>query len=721
MAVYDSDLTVQCPVQLDILQALTIRQAPGGHGELWLKGLSETGGAAPGGAVIRVIERHTGETLFCGLITESAVKGSEWEISASSGTVILDFRSKSRSFQDINATYADVVREVLADTPEAAVLFASGEGIPIGRPLYQYKETDWGFILRLAAALRTSITADVQDAAPRLWFGAPAVLNTVELPADYELSFSRRYYELGGAECGYSKEEFLRYRFMSGDFHPIGAFWPSGGLRITEAEAELRSGELRFTYTLAAACPPNMNLLRLERLTGLTLTGTVRRAERESVYVDLDIDEGRDVARYPYPWAPLGGNLFYSMPEKGARVQVVLQEDGDEASSCVIEDRSNLPDDPQMRGYVTAQGKRLELYPGQISLRSGGSGVTLGDNSYIKSAGDITLHAKGNVQITARHVSAKAATSITVLPRISGLLRTIGASIKNEVSIMAGSQLLFYTKRFSYPDFEDAPHRRSGWASALFSALGTVALLVVPMILSGGNHVVVAFCALGVNAVIANMRRNMEYGLGGSIQDSITSIFLGNRVTSDGTVLSTEGRIAGMLSATVAPVLDTVMAVAEKTTMYPLLLTPRIISAGLDVLREKDTEAEMLTYMDDADWMRRNGYLIKDTEIFFAKTQDTVDTSDLTSINASDFAAFRGKLQTGDDKATNFSIDMALRGEMSIYLQNNRLYSPDTVLPDTEYATVSIDIKEYDPSILHPDWVEADSAEEAANNRVHDE
>lgn len=46
----------------------------------------------------------------------------------------LDEKKKSRSFQNPDMTYAELIRTVLQDTPNAAAICSAGEGITIGRP-----------------------------------------------------------------------------------------------------------------------------------------------------------------------------------------------------------------------------------------------------------------------------------------------------------------------------------------------------------------------------------------------------------------------------------------------------------------------------------------------------------------------------------------------------------------------------------------------------------
>ena len=69
-----------------------------------------------------------------------------------SKTVQIDYKKKSRIFQNVNKTYQEIMREALKDTVGAGIRFyASDRKIEVS--LYQIEETDWEFIRRLASHL----------------------------------------------------------------------------------------------------------------------------------------------------------------------------------------------------------------------------------------------------------------------------------------------------------------------------------------------------------------------------------------------------------------------------------------------------------------------------------------------------------------------------------------------------------------------------------------
>ena len=58
--------------------------------------------------------------------------------------------------------------------------------------------------------------------------------------------------------------------------------------------------------------------MRTEKMTGVSLRGTVKKREKESVYLKLDIDGAERKALHPYPWIPPHRKRHaYCMPQEG--------------------------------------------------------------------------------------------------------------------------------------------------------------------------------------------------------------------------------------------------------------------------------------------------------------------------------------------------------------------------------------------------------------------
>lgn len=179
---------VDCAVKLKTLLELDVVIEANTHGRLEAVGIvdektafTELEGRLEGGEITVWSYSEEGardeEPVFRGLIREANI----WEkqglymvrIRALTGTWALDVKIKSRSFQDVEMSYAEVVKEALKDTPGAAAICTIGKDRKIEKPLIQYRETDWEFIKRIASHMNGGVVPDCRTSKAWFWFGAP--------------------------------------------------------------------------------------------------------------------------------------------------------------------------------------------------------------------------------------------------------------------------------------------------------------------------------------------------------------------------------------------------------------------------------------------------------------------------------------------------------------------------------------------------------------------
>lgn len=144
-------------------------------------------------------------------------------------TAALDITLKSRSFQNVDMTYRQVVEEILCDIPNASADFSDAADQAIGKPLIQYEETDWAFIKRLASMVGTQLIPDCTTPFPRFSFGQ-VPKSSKELTADeYMLIMDKRFYEQGSSLTGMYKPDFFCYLVPNHQFVQLGPRWISRG------------------------------------------------------------------------------------------------------------------------------------------------------------------------------------------------------------------------------------------------------------------------------------------------------------------------------------------------------------------------------------------------------------------------------------------------------------------------------------------------------------
>jgi len=294
-------------------------------------------------------------------------------------TAMLDVIPRSRSFQDISMTYKQVVEDILNDTPNASAAFAEIANQPIGKPLIQYKETDWEFIKRLASMLGTQLIPDCTTPFPYFSFGqVPQMAETLSAD-EYMVVSDSRFYEMGSSEVGLYKPDFLCYSVPSTQFYRIGSQTVFGGqtMSVCEQDAVLQDGELLYTYKIGRGGWFSQREISNRKLIGLCLSGTVVWTNREVLHIDLDIDAGRDPGYYPFSWIPESGNIMYCMPKLGTRAMLYLPSYDTGEAIAITSPRTNgdtcgTMSDPQLRCLTTEHGKRMCLFP-QNMIFSGGS------------------------------------------------------------------------------------------------------------------------------------------------------------------------------------------------------------------------------------------------------------------------------------------------------------------------------------------------------------
>lgn len=347
-----------------------------------------------------------------------------------SATVQLDSKEKCRSFQFVDMTYKELVREVLKDTPGAEVIFYI-EDKKIGCPIYQYQETDWDFLKRIASQLGTSILPAAISQKPELYFGLPKGKRQEENLQIETVWFDQSYYKFLSGSYPVKKGQFVCRDIISYEKWKIGdrlILEDGTEAAIVAMQGKLWKGLLTWRYT--AAAPDSFGTARYEntRIAGISLPGTVIGTQGENirVWLDIDGDQPLDQAFY-YPWSPETGNILYCMPEVGERVEITFDDERGKArgSRCIRRNGAGNGElqDPSKRYFTTAQDKRMCLLPEGIAFLDLKQEVPLKIELYdasgitIESSREITLLAKDGVWLNGESVFFQAPQEVSIVRR----------------------------------------------------------------------------------------------------------------------------------------------------------------------------------------------------------------------------------------------------------------------------------------------------------------
>lgn len=367
-------------------------------------------------SVIKLYEMNkkqmTEHSLYCGLIDDISIErtGDIFRaiVKTVTSSIKLDREQKMRSFQNGEMTYRDIFEKVIKDYQNAQIIWCLDEDKKIGRPIIQYNETDWEFIIRLASHFNSGIWVDETQEEIKLYIGiAENVSNEKMEDSVYECGISSRYFENDRNRGEKIKENYVYYRLKRDENRCIGDRVNLFGKRLLICSKEMcfENGELLFYYTIGTKEFLYEKTKYNRLFMGLQLEGEVKKVEKEYVKIHLMIDENEEQELFPYLWLPITGNFFYCMPEVGAKVllQFLGEDERDAVVKIVIRtnaDTCNGYSDVQYRIFETLDKKILKFFPDEMSLCGSKRGslpeVSLKDKAGIY----FNIHEKLDVEAT---------------------------------------------------------------------------------------------------------------------------------------------------------------------------------------------------------------------------------------------------------------------------------------------------------------------------------
>jgi len=368
------------------------------------------------------------------------------EIEALTSSSLLDIQEKSRSFQDEKMSYDDLINEILEDY--LGFGFAQCMSMPkrIEKPLFQYKETDYEFLKRIASQLGLELISDIINLTNMFYFGKPTgkayiVNDDVNYNAVKDLDKYNKISALNGNlhDTDYFYYEvYLRESLKIGDsikFKNIDFY-------INQYKAEYIKGELIYKYRF---CRPNgiwQEKLYNKKLSGVSLEGTVLETTGEILKLKLNIDEKQDINKAAwFKFAPPTGNILYSMPLVGDNVMLYFQNEYDRpvVTGCVRKNGATYGRcaNPDNRYYATESGNYLDMLPGAINFYRGGMNVSFNDESGISlsSNNNLNIGTQGGISMSAGSVSISGSNKVIVSKGKGGFISLEG-ELYNEAIVV---------------------------------------------------------------------------------------------------------------------------------------------------------------------------------------------------------------------------------------------------------------------------------------------
>lgn len=357
-----------------------------------------------------------GDVIFSGVIRKAdiypAKEGSIVELYGISASVVLDGARKCRSFQSPDITGQDIIREVLKDTKDSAVIFRMPEE-KIEKPVIQYEETDWEFILRIASLCHIPVYVDFYSGKPWIYCGLPesGKVNNVDA-----ISYS------WGKSAGFPFRKLETYsRCKLGE--RIAGY---GSWAVHELSGRLNKGLFEYMYYLRPEEYAEMETIYNGKVKNVCIKGTVLDRKEELIKIHLDIDAEQESERaFWYRWMPETGNMFYCMPEKGARVYLHIEgEDERQAAAigCLHENFKGNQDRyyPENRSLVLSSQKKIGFLPELLHITNQKEkrldiNIEDAEGIQIESFGEINLFAGGTIGLQGNKLTFQAQGEISMV------------------------------------------------------------------------------------------------------------------------------------------------------------------------------------------------------------------------------------------------------------------------------------------------------------------
>ncbi|OOM11682.1 late control protein D [Clostridium saccharobutylicum] len=368
---------------------------------------------------INEVNERNSKRLFNGIVQNvrtTNINGIYYlEIQALTSSIKLDIEKKSRSFQNADMTYSDLINNMLSYYPGYGFSQYAGKEQKIGKPLFQYKESDWSFLKRIASELSSELYCDVINSNFMFNFGIPdnhryELNDNVNYDVFKDL---QSFHKAGGYDSGYNNTDYFYYEVKIRDILEIGSeiYYKQKELYIREYEAYKDKEEVFYKYKLCRKKGVWQTIIYNKLLKGATLEGKVIAVQNEHVKLHLNIDENQDEGgAYWFDYAPPSVNIMYSMPLEGESARLYFPKESSEApivTGCVRKngDTCEKASDTTQRYLGTEYGSEIEMLPGALNIKSGSeenlsinfedeSGVTL------TSPNGLSLNAGGGISIT---------------------------------------------------------------------------------------------------------------------------------------------------------------------------------------------------------------------------------------------------------------------------------------------------------------------------------
>lgn len=376
---------------------------------------------------VSIIDENSTKILFKGIVTNILIDASNnvrtLSIEAMSETILMDIKKKSRSFQDEKSRYSDIFKTITKEYENASVIDESSKGKMIEGLFFQYNETDWEFIKRLASHLNSGLVAKTTLDGCKYYVGICNHNESLDIDEfNYSIKKDIRAYKLK-SENGIKEikeQNAISYEVITNKFIELCSVveFKNRILYVFKSEIEIKDGLFLNRYILrdenGMKRPKSYN----KELIGVSIEGNVIGVSKDRVQIHLNIDKEqiKDKAIwFPYStvYSSPDGSGWYCMPEIKDKVRLYFPDQKEKnaivASSVNINTKENKKrSNPSIKRISTKYGKQVVFKPGAIEIIGNGKmlirltddgGIEINSNKKISISAEDDIEINGGTKV----------------------------------------------------------------------------------------------------------------------------------------------------------------------------------------------------------------------------------------------------------------------------------------------------------------------------------
>lgn len=297
-------------------------------------------------------------TLFCGYI--QTINDTIYDnyvvltLHLVSYSMMIDVKKEEHTYQNQSKTYGEIMESVV-----------SGQGTFIncntdkttGSFIFQYQETDWEFVRRMASNIGAYLFVDCTRPKPVIYAGVP----------NKSKSYTDGYAKMEGSSVNNLGKRVTRV--VSNQYALLGDQFTANGKSgyISSVQSNIFDGVLKSHYELISREDFKAKPLVNSAFSGRMYMGEVKEVQNNTVRVSFyEIDESFDEGSTTwFPFSTLyssgDGSGFYCMPEVGDKVRVHFPSANENEAFVASAVNNNPLSNPADKSWKAPGGKELLL------------------------------------------------------------------------------------------------------------------------------------------------------------------------------------------------------------------------------------------------------------------------------------------------------------------------------------------------------------------------